>query len=350
MDGLSFPLVIIVFLISAAVTWYAGIKLAKTTDTLDTRFKIGDALGGLILLGISGSLPELAVVASAAVQGHIPVIIGNLIGGISIQTLVIVLFDLAVGSKRPLSYLAGSAIVSIETIFAIVITALALVGILIPASKAVFYLNPASIAIVIAWLVGLFIINKARENPRLNVVAEDASRGRRHKERRKVENHPLYAKKSNLYVASVFAVAAVATLVAGVLLEETGSDAAGRLGINSGIFAATVLALVTTLPEISTGLESIFIGDNHLAISDIVGGNAFMIVIFLMADLIAKKPVLSYAGNQDILFVSLGIGMMTVYAISFLARLKRCYFRLGLDSILEILLYAGGVAALLYVK
>ncbi len=307
-------------------------------------------MGGLILLGISGSLPEMAVVASAAVQGHIPVIIGNLIGGISIQTLVIVLFDVAVGSKRPLSYLAGSAILSIETIFAIVITALALVGTLIPASKAVFYLNPASIAVVIAWLVGLFIIDKARENPRLNVVAEDASRGRRHKERRKVENHPLYANKSNLYVASVFVVMAVATLVAGVLLEETGSDAAGRLGINSGIFAATVLALVTTLPEISTGLESIFIGDNHLAISDIVGGNAFMIVIFLMADLIAKKPVLSYAGNQDILFVSLGIGMMTVYAISFLARLKRCYFRLGLDSILEIVLYAVGVAALLYVK
>ncbi len=75
-----------------------------------------------------------------------------------------------------------------------------------------------------------------------------------------------------------------------------------------------------------------------------------MMVIFLMADLIAKKPVLSYAGSQDILFVSLGIGMMTVYAISFLARLKRCYFRLGLDSILEIPLYVVGVAALLYVK
>ena len=350
MGGLAFPLVIIVFLISAAVTWYAGINLAKTTDTLDTRFKIGDAMGGLILLGISGSLPEMAVVASAAVQGHIPVIIGNLIGGISIQTLVIVLFDLAVGSKRPLSYLAGSAILSIETIFAVVITALALIGILIPASKAVFFLNPASIAIVIAWLVGLFLIDKAREHPRLNVVAEDASRGRKHKERRKVENHPLYANKSTLYVASVFLAAAAATLVAGVLLEETGSDAAARLGINSGIFAATVLALATTLPEISTGLESIFIGDNHLAISDILGGNAFMMVIFLMADLIAKKPVLSFAGSQDILFVSLGIGMMTVYAISFLVRLKRRYFKLGPDSIFEILLYAVGVAALLYVK
>jgi cation:H+ antiporter len=350
MGGLAFPLVIIVFLISAAVTWYAGISLAKTTDTLDTRFKIGDALGGLILLGIAGTLPEIAVVASAAVQGHIPVIIGNLIGGISIQTLVIVLFDLAVRNKKPLSYLAGSVILSIETTFAIVITALALLGIFIPASKAVFHLNPASIAIVIAWLVGLFLIDKAREHPRLNVVAGDASPGRKHKERRKVKNHPLYANKSTLYVALVFLVAAAATLVAGVLLEETGSDTAARLGINSGIFAATVLALATTLPEISTGLESIFIGDNHLAISDILGGNAFMMVVFFMADLIAKKPVLSFAGSQDILFVSLGIGMMTVYAISFLVRLKRRYFKLGPDSIFEILLYAVGVAALLYVK
>lgn len=348
---MPFPFVIAIFVASAGVTWYAGIALAKTTDTLDTRFGIGDALGGLILLGIAGSLPELAVVSAAAVQGHIPVIIGNLIGGISIQTLVLVLFDFAVGDKRPLSFLAGSVVLYIESVFAIVITALALIGIFLPASSAtILHLSPASILVVVAWFVGLFLINKAREHPRLSAVASDASPGRKHKERRKVENHPLYAKKSTAYVAFIFLIAAAATLVAGVLLEETGSDAAARFGINSGIFAATVLAFVTSLPEISTGLESIFIGDNQLAISDILGGNAFMIVIFFEADLLARKPVLASAGNQDILFVLLGIGMMGIYAVAFLLRPKRCYLRLGLDSILEILLYVAGVVALLYVK
>ncbi|MCX6797829.1 MAG: sodium:calcium antiporter, partial [Candidatus Falkowbacteria bacterium] len=173
-----------------------------------------------------------------------------------------------------------------------------------------------------------------------------AAPGRKHHERRAVENHPFYAKKKNWQVILIFIIACLVTLVAGVVLEESGSAIATQFGISSGLFAATILALVSALPEISTGLESIFIGDNHLAISDIMGGNAFMLTIFLLADLVAKKPILSYAGRLDILFAILGVGLMAVYALSFIRKLKRRYFRLGLDSILEIILYVLGLIIL----
>ena len=39
-----------------------------------------------------------------------------------------------------------------------------------------------------------------------------------------------------------------------------------------------------------------------------------MLVLFLLADIIIGKPVLSYAGHADILFAFLGIVMMAVYA------------------------------------
>ena len=45
--------------------------LSKTTDALDNRFGLGEALGGLILLAITGSLPEIAITASAALAGHL---------------------------------------------------------------------------------------------------------------------------------------------------------------------------------------------------------------------------------------------------------------------------------------
>jgi cation:H+ antiporter len=350
MGSLNIYLVLIIFIIASGVTWFAGIALTKTTDSLDTRFRIGDALGGLVLLGIAGSLPEIAIVASAALRGDVPVIVGNLIGGIAIQTLVLVIFDFAIKGKHPLSYLAGTITLAFETIFAIVITLLAVIGSKVPATRAILHFNPFSILIVVVWFIGLFLINKARENPKYNIAEEDAALGRRHKERRAVENHPFYAKKSTLHVVLIFLGAAIATLIAGVLLEETGVAIATRFGIGTGIFAATVLAFVTSLPEISTGLESIFIGDNMLAISDILGGNAFMIVIFFMADLLAKKPILSYADNQSILFGALGIGMMTVYAVTFIIKLKKRHFRLGWDSIFEILLYLVGVIALINIR
>jgi len=341
----------VIFLVAGLATWFTGITLAKVTDTLDTRWKIGDALGGLVLLGIAGSLPEIAVVWSAAVNHHFPVIIGNLIGGLSIQTLIIVIFDLAVKGKRPLSFHAGSRLLLFETLFAVVITALALGGMFIPKETTIFQMNPASIAIVLVWFGGLFMINKARTNP-VNVASADEQAlerekerkpGRHHRHRRAVENHPFYVGKSTLYVILIFVFACVVTLIAGVLLEETGNAIADKMNIGSGLFAATVISLITSLPEISTGLESIFMGDHHLAISDIMGGNAFMLVIFIMADLVAKQPVLSFSQHTDMLLTVLAIVMMGVYMFSFVRPPQIRYLRLGWDSFCQIILYIAGM-------
>ena len=63
-------------------------------------------------------------------------------------------------------------------------------------------------------------------------------------------------------------------------------------GINGVIFGATVLAAASALPEISSGIAAVRLGDNQLAVADIFGGNAFQVCLFLLADLIAGKPVL----------------------------------------------------------
>lgn len=346
MENFSFLSLFIFFIISAAITWQAGVALTKTTSTLDTRFNLGDAMGGLILLGISGSLPEIAVCLSAARDGHIQVIIGNLFGGLTIQTLLLVIFDLTTRRKKPLSYLAGSRILSLETFFPIVITMVALLATRIPAKDNIFNINPLSISILIFWLGGIFFINKARKIKKLGETAEEALPGRRHFDRRQAENHPFYNKKSSGYVIFIFLLASVFTLIAGFILERSGSAIAGRLGLSTGLFAAIVISFVTSLPEISTGLKSIFIGDHHLAVSDIMGGNAFMLTIFLMADIVSQSPILSYANRSDIFFAVLGITMMGIYAVSFLVRSPRQYFRLGIDSILEVAVYAVGIFSL----
>ena len=69
MAGLGSPLLLLIFLAAAGATWAAGISLSKATDALDARLGLGDELGGLILLAIAGTLPELAITISAAAQG-----------------------------------------------------------------------------------------------------------------------------------------------------------------------------------------------------------------------------------------------------------------------------------------
>ena len=80
MSSLGTPLLVVIFVAGAVVTWIAGTYLSDTTDALDARLGLGEELGGLLLLAIAGSLPELAITVSAAASGNLGLAAGNLIG------------------------------------------------------------------------------------------------------------------------------------------------------------------------------------------------------------------------------------------------------------------------------
>src|SRR5215210_4375998 len=92
---LPVPLLAALFVIAAVVVWIAGIHLSKSTDILASRWGPGEAFGGLILLGIVTNLPEVAITVSGALSNNISIAVGNILGGIAIQTVVLVILDAA---------------------------------------------------------------------------------------------------------------------------------------------------------------------------------------------------------------------------------------------------------------
>ena len=52
-SGLGLAPLVLIFLTAAAAVWVAGIRLSSSTDALDTRLGLGEALGGAILLAIA---------------------------------------------------------------------------------------------------------------------------------------------------------------------------------------------------------------------------------------------------------------------------------------------------------
>ncbi len=143
-----------------------------------------------------------------------------------------------------------------------------------------------------------------------------------------------------------FGAACGVTLLAGVALEVSGAELAHRAGIDGVIFGATALAAATALPEISSGIAAVRLGDNALAIGDVFGGNAFQICLFLVADLVAGSPVLPTAGRLNAWLGALGIGLTSIYMVGIVARPDKTWARLGPDSILAIVVFGLGIAGL----
>jgi cation:H+ antiporter len=348
-ESSSTTVLIVVFLAGAAATWIAGVFLSDATDVVDTRFNLGEALGGLILLGIAGTLPEIAITVSAALQGHLGLATGNLLGGIAMQTLVLVLLDATSRSKTPLSTLSMVLEPIIEAIFVILLVTMALLGPLLPASVAIGPVSPISILIVITWFFGLLILNRLRTSERWTTVAEQVESTLFVKSPGPVKgvrpNRFEGAKTSTAVLA--FALASGVTLVAGVVLEQSGNALANDWGINGVIFGATVLAAVTALPEISTGIRAVRLGQVGLAMGDIFGGNQVQMTLFLVADLLAGKPVLQTVSDSSSWLGGIGVIVTAVFAGGLVMRPPKKLIGIGPDSWLVLLVYVIGLVGLL---
>src|SRR3954463_3586935 len=152
MGSLATGLLILIFAGAALAIWIAGIRLSSSTDALDTRLGLGSALGGLLLLALATDLPELAITITAAASNNLGLAVGNLLGGIAIQTLVLAALDFGTGPDRPISYMVGSLLLVLEGALVAVLTVMAIMATQMPSDVELFGVGPATLAIVVVWL------------------------------------------------------------------------------------------------------------------------------------------------------------------------------------------------------
>lgn len=350
MSSLPSLVLLVIFLGSAGVIWVAGIKLSDYTDVLAERLHLGAALGGVVLLAVATNLPEIAITISAALSGHVEIAVGNLLGGIALQTVVLVALDaFGVRSRRPLTFMAASLTLVLEAALVIAILFVVIAGTQLPAHLIAFRLTPGPVLILVFWVVGLKLVGGP--GSRLpwgdSGEAPDSQQKPRGHSRTAKEHAATTRHVSTARAAMVFGVAALLTLVAGVTIERSGESFFGNLGLSGVLFGSTVLAAATSLPELSTGLTAARTGDYKLAMGDIFGGNAFLPVLFLLVTLISGKAVLPHAQASDIYLTALGGVLTLVYLAGLVFRPRRQYLRMGIDSVAVLVLYAVGVVGLI---
>lgn len=335
MDALSQPALTVLFLAAAGVVWWAGIHLSRAVDALDGYFGWGQALGGMILLAVVTNLPEIAIVGSAAHNGHLGIAVGNILGGIAIQTVVLAVLDgFGNRGRAPLSTLASSPQLLLEGLLVIAVLAIALLGHFLPPDLALLRITPGGALIAGAWLAALLLVRRLR--------SRDGPRDKTQASSRRASGIGR--------AATLFAITALATLAAGVTLELSGDALARHWNMQGALFGATVLAAATSLPEIATGLPAVRRRQYALAVSDILGGNAFLPVLFVLATLVSGQAVLPAAQASDLYLAALGILLTVVYVGAMVVKPERKRLGLGVDAWLLAALYLVGVGGLFFVS
>ncbi|MFN5253800.1 MAG: sodium:calcium antiporter [Chitinophagaceae bacterium] len=341
------------FIACALLIWIFGVKLATAVDVVVHHYGWGEAFGGMLFLAIIADLPEIAITASAAYKHEYVIAVSNLLGGIAIQTVVLVLIDIfGVGRKAPLTNKGHSNILKIESITVIVILLVLLLG----------YYNASTIKVpvkysfemlcLIIWLVSIFWTKKLYNTHQIKKQAKTNIQTFQPSPIISTIVKPISIHK-NKKVASAIIIIFIGSLVmlfAGIGLEMSGEILSKRWGLSGVVFGGTILALCTALPEISTGIASAKIRDYEMAMSDIFGGNSFLALLLLMAAIISGESLLGYFSPSDIYLIWVGITLTFVYLIGMYFHSKKQYLRMGVDSIIVLVLYLISIAGLVYMN
>jgi cation:H+ antiporter len=328
----------LIFLASACVVWIAGSRLASYVDAIAGRTGMGQGFAGLVLLGGITSLPEVAVSVTSAVSGESVMAVSTLLGAVAVQVTVLAVADVIIG-RDALTSVVASPVVLLQGTFGILMLALIAMAITV-GDIAVGPVGLWSLLLVAAYLGGIWLLANYEQTTPGWTARRTPGQEAGH-EGEEVDERPLSR------LALLTAAAAGCILVAGWALSLSGGAMAEQTGLGAAFFGATLLAVATSLPEISTVVASVRMKRYEMALGDIFGTNLFNATLIFIIDLASSgPPVLARVGAFSVAGALLGLVLTGIFLAGIIERRDRTVLRMGWDSLAALACYAVGVALL----
>jgi len=318
------------FIALAAVIVVAANFLAKYGDVIAVRTGLGGMFIGVLLLAGATSLPEVLTSISAVSQGTPNIAAGNLLGSNSFNMLLLAVLDLVNRRERLLRKAARRHALSGS--LAILMIALVLYFLLADVDTKIFWVGLDSLIIITVYIVAVrFISKEGQAAPKVSTgIPEETPR---------------------LWVGITgFLVAAGVLIAVTPLLVSTSNEIAEVTGLGTTFVGTTLVALVTSLPEMVTTIAAIRIGASDMAIGNLFGSNMFNMFALGLTDLFyTGGRFLDVIDPSFALVGMLGLLMTAVALVGNLARLERRIWFIELDALALFIIYISGML-LLYQK
>ena len=312
------------FIISAAVIVLAATQLAKYGDIIAVRTRLGGMFIGILLLAGATSLPEVLTTISSLSQGVPNLAAGNLLGSNMFNMLLLAVIDLAGQNQRILRKaelkhaLSGS--------LSVLLIAMVVFFILAKIEFQIGWIGLDSIILMLAYGVAIYLIQASSSS----LVAVE---------------YEIPAEYPSLRRGVIgFLVAAGVLAIVTPMMVRASAAIAEVTGLGTSFVGTTLVAVVTSLPELVTTLAAIKLGADDMAIGNLFGSNMFNMFALGLTDLFyLDGRFLSIIDPAFLLVSILGLIMTIMALVGNLARIERRLWFLEIDALMLILVYAGGL-------
>lgn len=321
------------FAVASVVIAFSGVLMTRIADRLADQTRLGEALIGAVLLGMSTSLSGTVTSITAAYDGYASLAVANAIGGIAAQTAFLVVADLTYRHVN-LEHAAADPANMLQAALLILLLGVALTAYLTP-PLSIWSLHPATVVLFAAYAFGVKLSMSIRKRPmwlpeqttetRVDEPQEGPRRGR--------GLMPLLLR---------FGLLALILGIAGYLVARTGARISNELGVSQTVVGALLTATATSLPELVTTLAAVRQGALQLAVGGIVGGNTFDTLFLGLADVAYRDGSIFHAmSERDALLLAAAILMTAILLMGLIVRDRR---GIGFEGVTILAVYGGVIA------
>jgi cation:H+ antiporter len=315
------------FLASAALIVFAAIQLAKYGEVIAIRTRLGGMVVGVVLLAGATSLPEVLTTISSLSQGIPNLAAGNLLGSNMFNMFLLAVLDLLHRKDRILRKAAlKHALTGSLTVFLI---GLVVFFMLADIQLQVGWIGIDSLAIMLAYIVAMRLIQSHHahaSNP--SAVTEEIPEG-------------VPSLRRGLFG---FSLAALGLVIVTPWMVRSSAEIAEITGMGATFIGATLVAIVTSLPELATTIAALKLGADDMAIGNLFGSNLFNTFAIGLTDVFyLQGRFLEVIDPAFLLVAILGLLMTGMGLIGNLARLERRVLFIELDAMALMAAYFAGL-------
>ncbi len=260
------------FAISTVLVVVAAIWLTKCADTIAEKTRLGRLIVGTILLAGATSLPEL-MIGVHAIRFDLPdIAVGDLVGSCLINLLILGVADSFLRKNRILitAYAAHHALNGLISVSLAAVAGLFILVCREIETYSLLRLGPGSITLLVIYVLGMRLVYVDQRIDNQNNQPDG---------RLEIEyGTPLTRAVIGYLLGAglIFVAAPYVSHSSGILAEKT--------GLGQTFFGTTIVAVVTSLPEVATTFAAIRMRVFDLAIGNIFGSNTFNLLLIAPLD------------------------------------------------------------------